>query len=379
MVEFIDIQKTYDGKTKVIENLNLKIEDGELLVLVGESGCGKTTTMQMLNKLIIPTHGKILIDGKDIREINSLELRRSIGYVIQDVGLFPHWTIEENVATVRKLCGEKPDQYNNKIKHLLDLVDLDYETYAGRYPRELSGGQKQRVGVARALANNPKILLMDEPFSALDPITREQLQNELLKLHEKMNLTIIFVTHDIDEAIKLGDRIAVMQNGKAVQLDSPEEILKNPKNDFVAQFVGKNRLWKSPDLLSAEDVMNSDFVTIRPDRSVAQAIEIMKSHNTTILCVGDRAEKNRFKLQGLIGANRLHGISDHSTKMAKIMKTNLVYIKKEMSLVNVMQIRDEKNLIFSPVIDEKGYLIGIITDTSILNVLNQIIPGKEDY
>ena len=379
MIELKNITKSYNGKTNVIENMNLTINDGELVVLVGESGCGKTTTMKMLNKLIEPTSGEILMDGVNINTMDKLALRRNIGYVIQNIGLFPHKTIEENVATVPKLEKKNKEEIDKKVKYLMNMVDLPYDEYSKRYPKELSGGQKQRIGVARALANDPDIILMDEPFSALDPITREQLQDELIKLHEELGKTIIFVTHDIDEAIKLGDRIAVMQHGKVAQFDTPEEILKNPESDFVATFVGKNRLWKTPEILTAEDVMIKDAVKVSPKRSVAQAINIMKQHDKTVLVVVKKEEDGSSKVVGVVGANRFSGISDHSVKIEDIMKPDIWKVPKDTPLTEVIQHRNEKNILNSPVIDEKGNLIGVITNTSIVNVLYEIMPGKEDY
>ena len=379
MIELKNIYKSYDSKTNVIEDLNLTISDEEFVVLIGESGCGKTTTMQMINRLIEPTKGSILINGKDIKTVNKNELRRNIGYVIQNVGLFPHKTIEENIATVPMLCKKDKNEIALKVKSLMEVVGLPYDVYAKRYPRELSGGQQQRVGVARALANDPDIILMDEPFSALDPITREQLQDELLRLHDELGKTIVFVTHDIDEAIKLGDKIAVMQNGNIIQLDCPEELLKNPSSDFVADFIGKSRLWKTPDMLKAEDVMNSQTVEINQSRSVAQAIEIMKKHNTTVLSVVKKSESGQSKFLGLVGANRFQGVTDNAIKMKDIMKSDIIKIPFDMSLTEVISIREENNIMYSPVVDKDDHLIGIITNTSILNVLSQIMPGKEDY
>lgn len=379
MVEYVNISKSYDGKHNIIDQLNLVIEDGEFIVLVGESGCGKTTTMQMLNRLIEPTGGSIRINGEDIKSVSKIQLRRNIGYVIQNIGLFPHRTIEENISTVPRMCKKDAEETAQRVQQLMETVGLDYEIYANRYPKELSGGQQQRVGVARALANNPDLILMDEPFSALDPITREQLQDELLHLHDELEKTIIFVTHDIDEAIRLGDRIAVMQDGKIVQIDTPEEILKNPANDFVAQFVGKNRLWKTPDMLTAEDVMNPNYIVITPNRSVAQAIETMKARDTTVLCVVEKANVTKYKLIGIVGANRFRGISDHSVKMKDIMKSDVHIISKDTSLTEIIQLREEHNILYSPVLDDDGSLMGMITNASILNVLSQIMPGKEDY
>ena len=379
MINLKKITKTYDKKTNVVNNLDLEINKGELVVLVGESGCGKTTTMKMINRLIEPTSGEIFIDGKNIKSFNKNELRRNIGYVIQNIGLLPHLTIEKNIATVPLLSKKDKDDISKRVNEMLDLIELPYEQYAHRYPRELSGGQQQRIGVARALANDPDIILMDEPFSALDPITREQLQNELLKLQDELNKTIVFVTHDIDEALKLGDRIAVMSDGKILQYDTPEEILKNPINSFVETFVGADRLWKTPDMLKAEDIISKKLVKIGANRSVAHAIELMKEHDTSVLVVVDKVSEKPNKLLGIVGTNRLKGITDNSTKMKDIMKVNVIEIPHDMCLVDVLNVRKEKNIKYSPVTDEEGNIAGIITNTSIINVLTDIVPEREDY
>ena len=379
MIRLQKVTKTYDQKINVVKDLDLQIEKGELVVLVGESGCGKTTTMKMINRLIEPTSGDIFIDGQNTKTVDGNELRRNIGYVIQNVGLFPHLTIEHNIATVPLLCKKNRDEVMERVKDLLDLVDLPHEQYAHRFPRELSGGQQQRVGVARALANDPDIILMDEPFSALDPITREQLQNELLKLQDELQKTIVFVTHDIDEALKIGDRIAVMAGGKILQYDKPEDILKNPHNDFVESFVGSDRLWKTPDMLRAEDIMSKKVVEIGARRSVAHAIELMKEHNTDVLVVVDKVSPRPNKLLGIVGTNRLKGVTDHSVKMEDIMKADVVEIPHHMNLTEVLGIRKEKKIRYSPVVDEDGKVIGIITNTSIINVFTDIVPETEEY
>lgn len=379
MIRLEKVSKSYDNKNYVIDDLDLQINKGELVVLVGESGCGKTTTMKMINRLIEPTEGEIYIEGKNILELDKNTLRRNIGYVIQNIGLFPHLTIEKNIATVPLLCKRDKDEVMKRVEELLDLIELPHKDYGHRYPRELSGGQQQRVGVARALANDPDIILMDEPFSALDPITREQLQNELLKLQEDLNKTIVFVTHDIDEALKLGDRIAVMAEGKILQYDTPEEILKNPVNSFVETFVGIDRLWKTPEMLKAEDIMKKKVVKIGANRSVAHAIELMKEHDTKVLVVVDKVSDKPDKLLGIVGTNRLKGVTDNTTKMKDIMKVNITKIPHNMSLVDVLGIRKEKKIQFSPVIDEDGKIAGIITNTSIVNVLTDIIPESEEY
>ncbi len=378
MIEYINVYKSYKGRKNIINNLNFTIKDGEFLVLVGESGCGKTTTLQLINRLINPTKGQIKIDGTDISELNVIELRRKMGYVIQNTGLFPHWTIAENIATLLTLKKLKPNEKFKKVKEYMTLVNLDFDTFANKYPSQLSGGEQQRVGVARALINEQKIILMDEPFSALDPITRKQLQDELLRIHSKLNKTIIFVTHDIDEAIKLGDRIAVMQEGKIAQLDTAEEILKKPVNTFVEKFVGPSRLWKTPDMLCAKDIMNTNFPVINPDRNIAQAVELMKEYNTPIICVVNKIEGNNYKLLGLVGRNRIYGNADDA-KMYEIMKENISIFNWNTKLIEIMKERKKNEIEYSAVVNDEGYLIGMITNTSILNVFTDLIPKKEDY
>ncbi|MFI8707191.1 ABC transporter ATP-binding protein [Bacillus sp. NPDC077411] len=242
MIRFEHVSKTFDDKTKVVDSLELEIRKGEFFVLIGPSGCGKTTTMKMINRLIETTEGSIFIDGKNIRDYNIHELRWNIGYVLQQIALFPHMTIAENIAVVPEMRKWSKAKIQKRVDELLEMVGLDPDTYRGRMPDELSGGQKQRVGVVRALAANPKIVLMDEPFSALDPLSREQLQRDLVDLQKKIQKTIVFVTHDMQEALALGDRICIMKDGKVVQLDTPEVILQNPANTFVEEFIGRPRL-----------------------------------------------------------------------------------------------------------------------------------------
>ncbi len=240
-IELDSVTKIYPGQAvPAVENFSMSINPGELVVFVGPSGCGKTTTMKMINRIIEPTSGSIRIDGKDVLSLDSNQLRRHIGYVIQQIGLFPHRTIRENIATVPKLLGWSKARIEERVDDLLRTVQLDPGTFASRYPRQLSGGQQQRAGVARALAANPPLMLMDEPFGATDPITREKLQAEFLRLQAELGKTIIFVTHDFEEAIRLGDRIAVMsERSKIEQFDTPANILATPANDYVASFIGQ--------------------------------------------------------------------------------------------------------------------------------------------
>jgi osmoprotectant transport system ATP-binding protein len=239
------VSKLYDDGTTAVDDLSLDVRAGELAVLVGPSGCGKTTTMKMVNRLIEPTRGRVLLDGEDVARTNPVKLRRRVGYVIQQVGLFPHQTVRDNVATVPVLLGWDRTRTRKRVEELLDLVGLAPGTYAGRYPSQLSGGQRQRVGVARALAADPLVLLMDEPFSAVDPVAREHLQTEFLRVQQELRTTVLFVTHDIDEAVRLGDRIAVLREGGHLeQYADPATVLGQPATAFVADFVGADRAVK---------------------------------------------------------------------------------------------------------------------------------------
>jgi osmoprotectant transport system ATP-binding protein len=245
VIRLESVRKQYASGLVAVDDLSLEVPDGEVCILVGPSGCGKTTILRMINRLIEPTAGAILVDGDDISKIDPVELRRRIGYVIQQVGLFPHQTVGTNVATVPRLLGWERTRVNDRVDELLSVVGLPASEYRDRYPAELSGGQRQRVGVARALAADPPIMLMDEPFGAIDPVTRAQLQDEFLRLQQSLRKTIVFVTHDIDEAVKMGDRIAILQvGGRLAQYDSPDRLLAAPANDFVADFVGRDRALK---------------------------------------------------------------------------------------------------------------------------------------
>ncbi len=245
MIEFVNVKKKFKDKM-VLKNISIKIEEGKLVVFIGASGCGKTTTLKMINRLIKPSSGRIYINGEDIEKKDVIKLRRNMGYVIQQTGLLPHMTVKENIELIPKIEKCDPKELQEKTYRLMDMVGLDPDEFLDRYPVELSGGQQQRVGVARAFATEPDIILMDEPFSALDPITRVGLQDELVNLQAQLKKTIVFVTHDMDEAIKIADMICIMKDGEILQYDTPENILKNPKDEFATHFVGKNRIWASP-------------------------------------------------------------------------------------------------------------------------------------
>jgi osmoprotectant transport system ATP-binding protein len=266
VVAFEHVTKRYGGPDArpAVTDLTLTIPAGEVCVLVGPSGCGKTTSMKMVNRLIEPTSGRITIDGQDVMTLPAVELRRRIGYVIQQVGLFPHLTVGDNVAVVPRLLGWSPQRVRERTDELLELVGLEPGQYRSRYPNELSGGERQRVGVARALAADPPVMLMDEPFGAVDPIRRERLQNEFLRLQERVRKTIVFVTHDVDEAIKMADRIAILQRGGILaQYDTPAAILANPASEFVERFVGADRGLKRLSLGRVRDLELERPVIVR--------------------------------------------------------------------------------------------------------------------
>ncbi|WP_135823708.1 ABC transporter ATP-binding protein [Halorussus ruber] len=255
MIEFDNVTKQYDDGTVAIEDISFEVEEGTTTVLVGPSGCGKTTTMKLVNRLIEPTEGTVYFEGTDIEQKDEIELRRDVGYVIQEIGLFDHMTVRENVATVPKLKGWDDDRIRERVRELLELMDLPVEEYGDQHPTELSGGQRQRVGVARALAADPDVMLMDEPFGALDPITRAELQDEFLDIQAELDVTILFVTHSVEEALKMGDRIAIFDVGELVQYDTPQNVLENPKNDFVRDFIGQDRELKKLQVTPVRKVM----------------------------------------------------------------------------------------------------------------------------
>jgi osmoprotectant transport system ATP-binding protein len=365
LIEFQKVTKRYKDNL-VIDDLSFKIEKGDLVVLIGPSGCGKTTTLKMINKLIKTSSGKIMVDGKDISKEDTIELRRNIGYVIQQTGLFPHMTVGENIALVPNLKKWSQDKIKERTIELLEMVGMDPEEYIDRYPAELSGGQQQRIGVARAFAVNPDVILMDEPFSALDPITRSQLQDELYHLQQELKKTIVFVTHDMDEALKLGDKVAIMKDGKLLQYDKPEQLLKNPSQGFVEEFIGKNRIWNQPEFIKAEDIMIANPVVISAARTVLQGIETMKSNKVDSLLVVNKKKV----LEGIVTFKDLRKSPDRSIKIANIMERDLISINAADSILDAMNKMQEYGVAYIPVTDDEGRLVGLITRSSLLAVLS---------
>lgn len=367
MIEIKNVSKKLGNRT-ILDNISLTIESGSLVVLIGSSGCGKTTTLKLINKLITPTSGEIFIDNKPLSKENTINLRRKIGYVIQNTGLFPHLTIKENIELIPRLKKEKPVEDIEKTTiNLLNMVGLNPETYLNKYPSELSGGQQQRVGVARAFATDAEIILMDEPFSALDPITRTSLQEELFSLQEELKKTIIFVTHDMDEALKIADKICIMKDGKVAQYDTPENILRNPANDFVRDFIGSDRVWNNPEFIKAKDIMIKDPVAVKGKRTILQGIEIMRSSKVDSLLVVDKDNL----LKGIVTVKDIKSTHEKSTPLEKIMSIEPLSVNEDDNLVDILAVMNEHSVGYIPVTNSSNKLVGLITRSSLLSVLSE--------
>lgn len=356
-----------------VDHINLEIKEGELVVLIGPSGCGKSTTLKMINHLIKPTSGTISINGVDTAKMNRVQLRRDIGYVIQNIGLFPHMTIADNVSIVPKLLKWSRERRKKRTDELLHMVGLDPEIYRSRYPAELSGGQQQRIGVLRALAAEPDLILMDEPFGALDPITREQLQDELKDLQTKVKKTIIFVTHDMDEALKLADRIVLMRKGKIVQIASPEEIIRNPADDFVREFIGEDRLVPKPESTPVSDIMIPNPKTITLDFTLQQAMAKMQETTADVLVVVD----DSGRAEGIITADDLQNRIQKGTSGGLTpQKVPMVHSSTSVREAAALLADGERIL---PIVDRSGKPVGLLTRTSLLQkVVSVFWPVSAD-
>lgn len=365
MITLKNVYKAYKSKP-VLTNINLQIESGEFMILIGSSGCGKTTLLKILNKLNSIDKGEVTIDGVSISQIKDTELRRSMGYVVQDGGLFPHMTVAENIGQIMKITGVEKVERERLIDELLNMVELPPESYRDFYPSQLSGGQRQRVGVARAFSVNPGIILMDEPFSALDPVTRAELQDGICRLQKQFNKTVIFVTHDIDEAIKLATRICIIQNGHIVQCDSPENILKKPANDYVRQFIGKNRLWGNPEFIKARDIMKVKPFCVSRERTVFQALQIMNHHSVDSILVTDKG-----KLEGIVWLKDITGFTDNRFPLADYISTDYISVYEDTSLKKIINSIDYSISGIIPVISHENELLGYLTKSSLLTALSK--------
>lgn len=372
MLSIKNLSKVYAGGKKAVDNMTIDIESGDFIAFIGTSGSGKTTALRMINRMIEYTEGEITIDGKNIKELNPVEFRRSIGYVIQQIGLMPHMTVKENIVLVPKLLKWSQEKKDEKAKELIRLVDLP-EEYLDRYPSELSGGQQQRIGVVRALAAEQDIILMDEPFGALDPITRDTLQDLVKKLQQQLGKTFIFVTHDMDEAIKLADKICIMTNGQVVQYDTPDNILRSPANDFVRDFIGQNRLIQDrPNIRTVKDAMIKP-VTVHVDRSLNDAVNIMREKRVdTIFVVG-----NDEHLLGYLDIEDINEGLRHHKELIDTMQRDIYRVRIDSKLQDSVRTILKRNVRNVPVVDsDNKTLLGLVTRANLVDIVYDSIWGE---
>ncbi|GAA1533462.1 MULTISPECIES: betaine/proline/choline family ABC transporter ATP-binding protein [Brevibacterium] len=356
MIRLEGLTKRFPGqRANAVDELTLDIHEGEIVVLVGPSGCGKTTTMKMINRIIEPSAGRIILKGQDVTTTNADELRRRIGYVIQQVGLFPHMTIGENIATVPKLIGWDAKRVRSRVDELMSMVNMDPDQYRDRYPKQLSGGQQQRIGVARALSADPSVMLMDEPFGAIDPITRDRLQNEFLRLQSEVRKTIVFVTHDIDEAIKMGDRIAILQEGSRIaQYDTPEQILTAPANDFVKDFIGSGASLKRLNLSRVSEIELSTWPTVTASDSHDRAHELLAaSEHSAVLVLDGEGRPVRW-----VGADDLR--RDSEARLDQVGSVPQAVIEPRATLSDALNELVSARYAVTVVVDEHGRYQGVV-------------------
>lgn len=373
MIEFQYVSKIYKGGKVAVEDVNLSFEKGEFICFIGTSGSGKTTCMRMINRMTDPSKGKILIDGKSVTDINPVELRRQIGYVIQSIGLMPHMTIRENITLVQKLLKVSQEERNKTAEKMIDLVELPREML-DRYPHELSGGQQQRIGVVRALAADQDIILMDEPFGALDPITRDSLQDLIKDLQERLGKTVVFVTHDMDEALKLASRIVIMSEGRVIQFDTPQNILRNPATTFVEELIGEDRLLQAkPDTTPVKEVMLKTPIAITPEKSLQEAIRLMREKRVDTLLVTD----NSNVLKGYIDVESIDRNRGKVTSVGDILNKDVFYVKETALLRDTLQRILKRGLKYVPVVDAENHLVGILTRASLVDIVYDVIWGEE--
>ena len=370
MIKLENVCKTYPDGTEAVKDLSLEVADGEFCIFLGPSGCGKTTSLKMINRLIPITSGGILIDGVDTKKLEVNELRRGIGYAIQNIGLFPHLTVAQNIATVPMLKKWPKAKQRARAEELLALVGMDPEVFIDRYPSELSGGQQQRIGVARALGADPPILLMDEPFGAIDPITRSRLQDEFLKIQAKLKKTIVFVTHDIDEAIKMGDTIALMRKGALVQYADPATLLYAPRDAFVRDFVGADRVLKSLRLHTIGEIMHKPPVLAKAGDAPMVLKERMQKAKIRWTTLSD--ENDRFL--GWVGVNELKP----SVSLRDTVEPAVVSAEPTTRLNEALSMMLHSAVGHLAVVDEKNTVQGILNFNTIRDVLTQQDEAEEE-
>lgn len=372
MIKFKNVSKSFDRKL-ILDNINFEIKQGEFVILIGPSGCGKTTTLRTINRLIEPDKGKVFVDGKDITNVNPVKLRRTIGYVIQQIGLFPNMTVEQNISIVPRLLKYPKEKCNKITKDLLKLVDMPYEENAHKYPSELSGGQQQRIGVLRALAASPPIVLMDEPFGALDPITRDSLQDEIKRIQKKLKKTIVFVTHDMDEALKLADTIIFMNNGKIIQMASPEELLQNPAAPIIKDFLGKHiSNGNDPKELFAEDFMKTKVYKTTKECRTLECIELMSRREVNSLIVLNDDDT----YAGTVSIEDIKARGKAGKEIGALVKEEAITVsRKENAQVAFDQLLSS-HADYVIVLNDDKTVAGLITKTSMAKALGEALWGE---
>lgn len=372
MLKLEHLSKVYRGGKKAVDDLNIEINKGEFVAFIGTSGSGKTTALRMINRMIEPTSGKITINDEDVMKKNAVALRREIGYVIQQIGLMPHMTIRENITLVPRLLKWDKEKKDDTAKRLIELVSLP-ESYLDMYPAQLSGGQQQRIGVLRALAANQDLILMDEPFGALDPITRDTLQDLMKDLQQRLGKTVVFVTHDMDEAIKLADRICIMHDGKVVQYDTPDNILSNPATQFVKDFIGSHRLVQERPSATVVDEVMITPITISLEKSLDDAIRTMVQKRVDTLFVVD----GQNKLKGFLNVENITSERHRTSSVADAMDKDVFFVMVGTRLQESVRRILRRNLKNIPVIDEQHKLVGLITRAHIVDMVYETIWGDE--
>lgn len=367
LIHLDQVSKIYPGtELPAVDSLTLDVPEGEILVLVGPSGCGKSTTLRLINRMIEPTSGRIIFEGEDVTDVNPDHLRRRIGYVIQQIGLFPHRTIAENISTVPQLVGWDESRIDARVDELLDMVGMDPSIYRSRYPKELSGGQAQRVGVARALGADPDVLLMDEPFGAIDPITRDRLQNEFLRLQAELKKTIVFVTHDIDEAIKMGDRIAILRaESHVAQLDTPETILAHPADEFVENFLGAGAALKGLNLRRVREIELHDYPVITTDVGREEALSKLRASDEQYLLLLD---SDRRPWRWIDAEN----LDDTSTPLEEAGLTVMVQVEPEDTLRDALEFMLQSAHGCASVVDARGRFDGVVRMETIMREISDL-------
>ncbi|MGM0783561.1 MAG: ABC transporter ATP-binding protein [Pseudomonadota bacterium] len=374
MIQLDNLTKVFDtpkGAVVAADHISMEVPAGDICILLGPSGCGKTTTLKMINRIVKPTSGKVFINGEDTSGLNTQELRRNLGYVIQQIGLFPNMTIEENITVVPKLLGWDKARYRERAREMMAMIAMEPNAFLKRYPNELSGGQQQRIGVARALAADPPVMLMDEPFGAIDPINRAVIQDEFLKMQQELNKTIMFVSHDIDEAIKMGDRIAVFREGKLVQYSTPDDLLAAPKNAFVESFLGEDRALKRLNLVKVREVVSDEIGTVVPSDTLEAALAKIDDfgYQNSILMVNDQRQPVGLITRAVARTTRGY-CRDHFQNVPAT-------VNLEDDLRKVASLMFAQDTTWLPCVDDNGRVCGQITQRAMTHHLGARFRAQE--